>query len=505
MIAMISAIVRFCCFGGEKTVSEEQKNEQSQTRLTAMPRKTMFGRTPIYTSETAIDAGNVAKVVEQAYITHMKNRGEIEYLWNYYKGKQPSLYRKREIRNELTKRIVENRANSIVSFKVGYLVGKPVQYIASVSDDAVSDSVAKLNDAMRIIGKHTKDKTLIEWCMIAGVGYRYVVQEKNRLKRTPFNLYTLDPRNTFVIRANDYSRRVLVAVNYVTDENGNTTFTAYTEDRVYTILKDSWRVSEEFVNTFGLIPIIEYRANSAMLGCFEIVLSLLDAISDFDCMRNEAVEAFVQSLLVLYNCQVEEGTTADSIRAAGMIQLKSVGDAKADVKIISEELNQAQNQTLKDDMYNTVLQIVGMPSQSDGNSSDSSNNGAVILRNGWQGAETRAQEFEAMFREPETEMLNVVSVLCAGMADFTFDPTAIDVKFTRRNYENILSKSQTLVTMLTNDKVHPKCAYEASGLFVDTEEAYKMGIEWYESQQKKAQEQQIALREEPQNEQDDGE
>ena len=459
-------------------------SENTKDKKTVFVAKQMFGRRPIFTSETEINEENVSKVVEQAYITHMLNRGEIEYLWEYYKGKQPSLFRKREIRNELTKHIVENRANEIVSFKTGYLVGKPITYISTVSSDVVSETVTKLNDTMRVIGKHKKDKELIEWCMICGVGFRYVVQENDLRKKVPFNLYTLDPRNTFVVRANDYSQRVLVAVNYVTDDNGNTTFTAYTEDSVYTILKGSGKAERE-TNQFGLIPIIEYRANNAMLGSFEIVLGLLDAVSDFDCMRNEAVEGFVQSLMVLYNCQIEEGTTADDIRAAGMILLKTVGDAKADVKILSEELNQTQNQTLKDDMYNAILQIVGMPSQGDGNSSDSSNNGAVVLKNGWQGAETRAQDFEAMFYEPETDMLRVVSVLCDGLADFSFDVADIEVKFTRRNYENILSKSQTLTTMLGNDKIHPQKAYEASGLFVDTEEAYRLGMEWYKEQQEK--------------------
>ena len=469
-------------------LQQQEQQEQQETRVVPVAGRVLFGRREIFTSEEQITARNVAKVVEQAYITHLINRGEIDYLWNYYKGKQPSLYRVREVREELVKHIVENRANSIVSFKTGYLVGKPIQYIASVAGDDVSDSVARLNDAMRIIGKHSKDKTLVEWCMVGGVGYRYVVQEQNRLKRVPFNLYTLDPRNTFVIRKNDYSRKVMVAVNYVTDNNGNVTFTAYTEDSVYTIVKGSGKATRS-VNAFGAIPIIEYRANSAMLGAFEIVLTMLDAINDFDCMRNEAVEGFVQSLLVLYNCQLEEGTTADAIRAAGMILLKSVGDSKADVKVLSEELNQTQNQTLKDDMYNTVLQIVGMPSQSDGNSSDSSNNGAVILRNGWQGAETRAEEFEAMFQEPENEMLRVVAVLCSGLADFSFDPDDIDIRFTRRNYENILSKSQTLVTMLAQDKIHPKSAFEASGLFADVEDAYKMGMEWFNAQQKRAEKQ----------------
>ena len=454
------------------------------------PRKEMFGRRMIFTSEQKITVGNVAKVVNDAYLTHLLNREEIQYLWDYYKGKQPSIYRTRELRNELTKHIVENRANEIVSFKVGFIVGKPVQYVSSVSGDNVAKSVGKLNDAMRIIGKHTKDKQLIEWCMVCGQGYRYVVQNNDRFVSSPFNLYTLDPRNTFVIRANDYSQRVLAGVNYVIDENNNITFTVYTEDAVYTFLKDSNTVRKASVNQFGAIPIIEYPANNARLGAFEIVLSMLDAINDFDCARNEAVEQFVQSLLVLYNCQVEEGTTAETIRQAGMILLKSIGENKADVKNLSEQLDQSQNQTLKTDMYNTVLQIVGMPSQSDGNTSDSSNNGAVILKNGWQGAETRAEEFEAMFKLPEMEMLNVVSVLCNGISGgFGFNPSDLDVKFTRHSYDNLLSKSQTLVTMLGNDKIHPKSAYEASGLFTDTEEAYLMGMDWFNQIQKKMAEQ----------------
>ena len=469
----------FSVFGGEivSELQHECKENREQIVKAVYSEKHMFGRRMIFTSADAITANNVVEVVEQAYNTHLLNRSEIEYLWNYYKGKQPSLYREREVRDNLTSHIVENRANEIVTFKTGYLVGKPIKYISSTSGDDVSDKVAKLNDAMRMIGKKTKDKELVEWQMVGGLGYRYVVQEQ---RKVPFNLYTLNPMNTFVIRKNDYSQKVLAAVNYVVDDKQNIIFTVYTDNLVFTFTKGSTSpISRR--NMFGLIPIIEYPANTARLGCFEIVLSMLDAVNKFDCARTEAVEQFVQSLLVLYNCQVDDGTTADTIRAAGMILLKTVGDAKADIKVLAEQLDQSQNQTLKDDLYNSVLQIVGMPSQSAAGTSDSSNNGAVILKNGWQGAETRAQDFEASFELPEMEMLQVVSAICNVLrnGEYAFDPTDIEVKFTRRNYEDILSKSQTLITMLANDKVHPQKAYEASGLFPDTEEAYQMGMEWF--------------------------
>ena len=470
-----------------------------------MVKRGLFGRRKIFASVDEVTQANVAEVVEQAYITHLLNRGEIEYLWRYYKGDQPSLYRKRELRDELTCRIVENRASEIVSFKVGFLVGKPVQYISASGGENVTDTLNQLNDAMRIIGKHTHDKALVEWCMICGIGYRYIVQNNDKRIRSPFRLYTLDPRNTFVIRRNDYTEDVIAAVNYVTDEDGNVTFTVYTADSVYTMLKGSGEPQKTAVNAFGAIPIIEYQNNNARQGAFEIVITMLDAINDFDCARNEAVEQFVQSLLVLYNCQVDENVTADTIRQAGMILLKSMNGEKADIKNLSEQLDQSQNQTLKDDMYQSVLQIVGVPSQSNGNTGDSSNNGAVILRNGWQGAETRAEAFEAMFQEPEMHMLSVVSTICSRLRSFEFDPADIEVKFTRRNYENVLSKSQTLVTMLAQDKVHPKCAYEASGLFVDTEDAYSLGMQWYEQMQQKQQEQMRQMTERRTDVTEDGE
>ena len=471
---------------------QSSQEERKQMTKAVYATKHMFGRKVILTSADRITAENVIKVVEQAYETHLLNRSDIEYLWKYYKGDQPSRWRTREVRDELTAHIVENRANEIVTFKTGYMVGKPIKYIAANEGKKVSKQIANLNDAMRMVGKKTRDKELVEWQMVCGVGYRYVVQEKNRFRKVPFNLYTLDPHNTFVIRRNDYSQKVIAGVNYVEDENAKITFTVYTEDKVFTFVKGGDTVKIQ-VNSFGLIPIIEYPANSARLGCFEICLSMLDSINNFDCARIESIEQFVQSLLVLYNCQIDDGTTANDIRAAGMVLLKTTGDAKADIKVIAEELNQTQNQTLKDDLYNSVLQIVGMPSQSAAGTSDSSNNGAIVLKNGWQGAETRAQDFEAQFDLPEMEMLQVVSVICGNVknGEYSFDPADVEVKFTRRNYEDILSKSQTLVTMLANDKVHPQKAYEASGLFPDTEEAYQMGIKWYEDNKQEMEPKQV--------------
>ena len=460
-------------------------------------KKLCFGRKVILSDADEITRENVLAELQLAYVAHMSNVSDINYLRDYYLGKQPILGKTKKVREEINEKIVQNRANSIVSFKVGYLAGKPIQYISSARDESVSSVVATLNDMMRVEGKATRDRELVEWQMICGTGYRLAFP-KPVPDRVPFSLYTLDPRFTFVVYANDYTKRPLCAVNYKTmlplgsasDPNaiGASVFRVYTEREIFTV-REGALVSAE-PNELGMIPIIEYPANTARLGAFEIVLDLLDSINTLDSSRLDSVRGFVESLLILYNCDLEEGTTADDIREAGMILLRSVGDHQPDVKVISEVLSQQDNETLKDSLIHAVNVIAGMPSQGTGRTGDSSNNGAVVLRDGWQGVETRAEEFEAMFHLPEMQMLNVVSRICSSQGALEFDPSDIDIKFTRRAYEDILSKSQTLVTLLNNPYVSPRDAYTASNLFYDTEEAVLRGLEWY--REKKEEERQDA-------------
>lgn len=79
----------------------------------------MSGRRTIKTSVGKITEDNVAEVLFKALGIHELNRSEIDYLYKYYKGDQPIRHRVKETRPEICNKIVENRANEIVSFKVG--------------------------------------------------------------------------------------------------------------------------------------------------------------------------------------------------------------------------------------------------------------------------------------------------------------------------------------------------------------------------------------------------
>ena len=450
-----------------------------------MDTRTMYGRRVIITDVSEITASNVVEVIEEAMKTHEKNRSEIDYLWKYYKGDQPILTRQKTVRPEICNRIVENRANEIVSFKVGYLCGEPIQYVGRTCEEAVTSGVGTLNEYMFLVDKPALDQEVVEWGMICGTAYRMVLANNAYDKdsdEAPFDIFTLDPRDSFVVYSNDVKRRRMLGVKYNTDEFGTKTFSAYSDGQYFTV-RDG-KVLEVAPNGLGTVNVFEYPANNARLGAFEIVLPLLDSINNIESNRMDGIEQFVQAFVKFINCDITK-EDFEALKDLGAIKVKSVDGQQADVDIVTNELNQQQTQTLKEDIYKAILSICGLPSMSDGSTSDSSNNGAVILKNGWQGAETRAKDSEMMFKRSEKEVLRLILKLCDGLADLKLKLKDIDMKFTRRNYDNIQSKSQVLVAMLQQPKVHPLLAFTHCGLFSDPESAYNMSNEYYEEQMAK--------------------
>lgn len=446
----------------------------------------MFGRRVIKTSTTNITSENVVDVLLKALSIHALNRSEIDYLWEYYKGKQPILHRQKKVRPEITNRIVENRANEIVSFKVGYLCGEPIQYVGKNGSEEITQGITRLNELMFAEDKAAQDQEIVEWQMICGTAYRLVLpDEKSEEDEAPFELYTLDPRDTFVVYSNEIGNKPVMAVKYSKDDNEITHYSIYTENMYY--LVEDGILKESTPHALDMIPIFEYPANNARLGSFEIVLPLLDTLNNITSNRMDGIEQVIQAFIKFINCDITKEEYEEFLQL-GAIKVKSVDGANADVGVVTTDLNQSQTQTSKEDCYNAILTICGMPNRN-GGTSTSDTGAAVLLRDGWSLAEARAKDSENMFKKSEKKMLKLVLRICRELSDLNLRLKDIELQFTRRNYENIQSKSQVLVSMLQNNKIHPLLAFQHSGLFIDPERAYAMSLKYYEEEQAKLVEQ----------------
>lgn len=445
------------------------------------------GRRMILTDETEVNIGNVVQILRKALPYHWKNRTEISYLWSYYKGRQPILDRVKEVRPEITNKIVENRANEIVSFKSGYLMGEPLQYVSRGNAENIADAINQLNEFVFAEEKPAKDKELADWFHICGTSFRMVLPDEmaGEDDESPFEIYTLDPRNTFVVYNNGLGNKPILGVKYVVDENGVVHYSCYS-DREYFEIVESKVVSYD-THILGEIPIIEYPLNMARIGAFELVIPLLDAINLTDSNRLDGVEQFIQALMLFHNVDISS-EDFDELRERGAIKFKDIDpQLKAEINYLVSNLNQGETQTLVDHMYQTVLTICGMPNRN-GGSSTSDTGSAVIMRDGWSAAEARAKDSELMFKKSERIFLKVVLNICRTLADMDLKVCNVEIRFTRRNYENILQKAQVLDLMLKNNKIHPRLAFEHCGLFVDSDLAYTLSAEYAEEQEQKAQE-----------------
>lgn len=443
----------------------------------------LHGRRVIKTSETEVTVRNVVSILQKALFKHLKNRAEIQYLWNYYCGRQPILEREKEVRPEINNKIVENRANEIVSFKSGYLMGEPLQYVSRGKGDNIVEGINQLNEYVFAEEKSSKDKELADWFHVCGTSYRMVLPDKDSEEDdSPFEIYTLDPRNTFVVYSNKLGNKPILGVEYVLDENGATTYSCYSKTDYFEIIES--KVVSHQRHILGDIPIIEYPLNLARIGAFESVISLLDAINLTDSNRIDGVEQFVQALMLFHNVDISS-EDFKKLREEGAIKFKDLEpQLKAEISYLISNLNQSETQVLVDHMYQTVLTICGMPNRN-GGTSTSDTGTAVIMRDGWSAAEARAKDSELMFKKSERLFLKLVLNICRVLTGLDLKVHNVEIRFTRRNYENILQKAQVLDLMLKNPKIHPQLAFAHSGMFVDPELAYTMSKEYYEEQQLK--------------------
>lgn len=444
----------------------------------------LFGRRQIYTDVETITAENVVEVLRQALSDHAINQSEIQYLWDYYRGKTPILSKQKEIRESINHKICVNRANEIVTFKRGYGFGEPIQYISRGTSDDISDEIAELNEQMFLAGKQAEDSALAEWLYVCGLGMRMALPGKDADE--PVRVYTLDPRHSFVVRYNGLGEPVVMGVKTIIRQDGHTlVHSVYTKDMYFEIENGAIVKSEGHV--LGMVPVFEYPANRARLGAFEVALPLLDALNEVESNRLDDVEQFVNSFLALLGGTIDE-ETAKKLNEHKMLCLPEGVDAK----YLSVALQQNDIQVLSDNLYSAVLTICGIPNRN-GGSSTSDTGSAVIMRDGWESAEAQMKSVELEFKRSEKEFLRLVLRILRDMTGLELNLKNVEIKFSRRNYDNLQTKSQVLTTMLNNPKIHPQLAFVHSGLFLDPESAYLQSKEYWEANAEKVE----AVSEEP--------
>ena len=450
----------------------------------------MFGRLDIYATFDDIGEGNIINELNSALIYHVRNMLQEEFLYWYARGVQPILNRHKDIREDILNIVQVNTAAEICDFKNGYLLQKPCAYTARRK--GVQTKVKRLNEYLYRSGKADADNKCADWFHRVGKGVTFV--EPNDDPNVPFRAYALDPRSAFVVYSLRPGNKPVMGVNFVT-RDGKAMFDVFTENTVYHLsgavkgrlittepncdyLVTAISVDSVEPNVLGYIPIIEYRYNSVNTACFELAIPLLDELSNLASNACDGVEQFIQSLAIAVNCEFPENTTITDIRKAGMIALRSIGENKADFRVLSEQLDQTQTKTLMDSLREEVYHICAMPNRSDGRNYDTT--GAAQLASlGWYQADCSARNTEDLFRESNRQFDRIVIEILRRKGLLEIDLNDFELNFPHGETANVQSKAQAFQTLLAAG-MHPELAAEKSGISSDPVKDMKMSEKWLE-------------------------
>lgn len=426
-----------------------------------------FGREVIYTNKNVITTENIVEELNRALPKHRQNAIEIEYLDRYYRGDQPILYRNKAVRPEINNKIVENLASFIVKTKTSAVVGEPIQYVLRGTEEVKSEEVTQLNRIMESEDKQYYDVSLCEWRSICGTAYRYIGtddSDSTLMDESGFFFSTENPMNTFVVYHNN--NRPAFSVQIREDENNEEVFHIYTNS-LYMLVKGD-KVVQATINGNGAIPVIEYPNNERRISDIELTIQITDQINLSCSDRANSIEGFVASWIKFVNCEIDPKLYAQ-MRQEGVLTVKSNNGSenKADVDVMTQELNQTQTQVAVGDLYDRLLVIQGIANREGNTGGDTGS--AVFQRNGGMSAENMAKISEPIFKRAERMALRIILNRLRINQGFSLLPSDIEIHIARSMNDNMMTKAETLQILLSSG-VYPPRALKTVGLFSDPEQ-----------------------------------
>ena len=449
----------------------------------------MFGRLDIYSTYDEITEENIVNELNSALVYHVRNMLQEEFLYWYTRGVQPILNRRKDIREDILNIVQVNLASSIVDFKDGYFITQPCSYVARRK--GVQTKLKKLNEYLYRSGKQDADNELADWFHRVGKSVLFV--EPYDEEDTPFKAYALDPRSAFVVYSLRPGNKPVMGVNFVV-RDGKAMFDVFTETAVYHLsgpVKGRMITTEkncdylvtattlDYVepNVLGYIPLIEYRYNNINMAAFELAIPLLDEISNLTSNACDGIEQFIQSLAIAVNCEFPEDVTLTDIRKAGMIALRSIGENKADFKVLSEQLDQTQTKVLTDNLYDEVLRICAMPSRSSNGSVYDVTGSAALVNFGWYQCDCAVRNTEDLFKKSNRQFDRIIVEILKRKGLLDLDMNDFEINFVRNETSNVQAKAQAFQTLLAAG-MHPELAAAKSGISNDPAKDMAMSEKW---------------------------
>lgn len=473
----------------------------------------LLGRKRIYTDADRITVNNVIDVLRESLPIHEQNVVAMAYLLRYDKGIQP-LKRKKTIREDIDINVVDNIANQVVEFKLGYNWGNPITYVQRGARDVAGNPPEKDDDAVSILNEmndeesaFAKDQEMARFVEICGIGYQMVDAKRERTGISAFDLYVPNPLYAFVVYRNNIEETPMMGVTYRKLKNGDSYYTCISADTRYEIRnvveivngiqrEEIWEFNDPRKNYRGeknplnMVPLVEFVRAYDRMGCFERQIPDMDAL-------NIEVSDFANS--VAQNTQEiwwgndfefpkdKDGKAIPAKSGQWLLTKTLANGSKPLIQPLSSTFDYGGVQANIESKRNTILQKCYVPLQTDPGGGSTAN--AMSLSSGWSAAENSALKEEQIIRRSKMMVLALELEAIKLRSHWLEDSVVLDLKlsdvvpkFTRLKTYDLGTKTNSMIAMIKAG-VNGRVAMQTVDLFPDVAQAWNDSREMIEKLQ----------------------
>ncbi len=380
----------------------------------------------------------------------------MDRLWDAFQGRHDILNRRRAS-GMPNSRLVNDFPRYISTLAAGYLIGKPIAYETDPDQSSALDGIVQCYRRSSI---DSVDAELARQASIFGRGVELVFSDEDAQPRS----VALDPRRAFVVYDDTVENRPLMGIHILPklDRAGRAEswrIRVYTDCEILTFAcpspGDVGKVESRIPHFFEGVPMTEYWNGEDERGDFEGVMTLIDAYDMLQSDRVNDKRQFVDALLLLYGCTMENDASGRSpgqqLREDKVLALP---DADARAEWLCKQLNESDTEVLKDALAKDIHKLSMVPDLTD--DSFAGNLSGVAMRYKLLGLDQLTQIKERWFREALTDRMARYQSFLSLKGAPALDVSRVRMTFTRALPMNRLDEAravESLSGILPNDEL----------------------------------------------------
>lgn len=265
-------------------------------------------------------------------------RRNIQYSKNYaenmrlYTGDHEILHKQPNLVGP-DNRLVVNLPHYIVDTYNGFFSGIPAKITLNDSTDEENQGLQNWNDTNSIQDKLNEISKQVD---VYGRAFAFAYQNENSETKVAY----ASPMEAFMVYDDTVAQEPLAFVRYWKDvTSGMWCGSVYYADGVDDF-KGSDLESETQTNPYGLVPAVEFFANTERQGIFDNVKTLIDALNKVMSQKSNQVEYFDQAYLKMLG-----------------LDLDNDGDGKPDIDLVNNRVIYSPDASAKD----AVIDFIAKP------------------------------------------------------------------------------------------------------------------------------------------------